>query len=220
LTPPVGRSNLDLNMGSSSEAAFKLRQRFKTDTRAAILEAAAGVLAEAPAGRVRMEDIAGSAGIAVGTLYNYFQDRATLVGALLETRTQPLLDALDGAAATTAGESFDRRLARFIETLAVYFETNKNLLSVLLDEERSRGQDARAASRRHTVLQEISTRAEKLLREGVNQGALRRGDPVLYAALLVGMVRGLVASTLDGGVGPMAETTPMLLEVFLEGTTA
>jgi len=205
-----------MNMGSSSEAAFKLRKRFKTDTRAAILEAAASALAAHPSGRVRMEDVAASAGIAVGTLYNYFEDRAALVGALLDTRTQPLLDALDGAVAGDA--PFDLRLERFVGALAVHFETNKPLLSVLLDEERTRGQDARAASRRQSMLQDLTVRAERLLAEGVREGALRQGDPALYAALLVGMVRGLAASELTGGVTRMADAAPRLLEVFLGGT--
>jgi AcrR family transcriptional regulator len=205
-------------MASPSETTFKLRQRFKTDTRAAILDAAAAALTEAPAGRVRMEDIAASAGIAVGTLYNYFQDRAALVGALLETRTQPLLDALDDAAATSGG--FDARLHRFVEALVQHFETNKTLLTVLLDEERARGHDAQSASRRHSMLQGLTARAQRLLDEGVREGALRAGDAALYAALLIGMVRGLAASELSGGTPRMAQAAPLLLEVFLRGTRA
>src|SRR5262245_52692888 len=171
-----------MNMDSRSETEFKLRQRFKSDTRAAILDAAAAVLAASPTSRVRMEDIAARAGIAVGTLYNYFEDRAALVGALLETRKQPLIDGLDRALAP--GATLHVRLERFIGALAEYFEANKSLLTVLFDEERSRGHDARAASRRRSVLNEVSSRAERLLAEGVSEGALRRGDPAFYATVL------------------------------------
>jgi AcrR family transcriptional regulator len=205
-------------MASRPEAEFKLRDRFKSDTRAAILEAAAAVFAANASGRVRMEDIAARAGIAVGTLYNYFQDRAALVGALLETRRQPLVDGLDRALAP--GDTFDVRLDRFVRALADYFAANKSLLSVLLDEERSHGQDARAASRRRSVLKEVSARAERLLSEGVREGALRPGDPAFYAALLVGMMRGAAERELSGAAdgARLADGTPGLLEIFLRGT--
>jgi AcrR family transcriptional regulator len=203
-------------MNSRPESEFKLRERFKSDTRAAILDAAAAVLSASPRGRIRMEDIASSAGIAVGTLYNYFEDRAALVGALLETRRQPLIDGLDRALATEA--TFHVRFERFVGALADYFEANKSLLTVLLDEERSRGHDARAVSRRRTTLKDVTTRAERLLAEGVREGALRDGDPSFYAALLVGMMRGLAERELIGGGAHLAAESPTLLDVFLKGT--
>src|SRR5450759_1515604 len=82
---------------SLSESQLILRQQFKTATRDAILDAAASTFARDSAAPVRMEDIAARAGIAVGTLYNYFQDRSALVNALLELRTRALLDCLDAA---------------------------------------------------------------------------------------------------------------------------
>jgi hypothetical protein len=92
------------------------------------------------------------------------------------------------------------------------------LLTVLLDEERSRGQDARAASRRRSVLNEVSSRAERLLAEGVREGVLRQGDPAFYAAALVGMMRGLAERELTGGTARLAAASPTLLDMFLNGT--
>ena len=87
-----------------------------------------------------MEDIAARAGISVGTLYNYFQDRSALVGALLELRTSALLDGLDAAVDVDA--PFRQRLGRFVQALADHFEANRALLSVLLEDESSHGRDA------------------------------------------------------------------------------
>jgi len=47
--------------------------------------------------QARMEDIAARAGVAVGTVYNYFEDRTALVNALLEGRRRDMFDALDRA---------------------------------------------------------------------------------------------------------------------------
>ena len=77
---------------------LNLRDRLRESTRDAILDAAATAFNTGGASAVRMEDIAAGAGIAVGTLYNYFRDRQTLVATLLRSRTQVLLDALDTAA--------------------------------------------------------------------------------------------------------------------------
>jgi AcrR family transcriptional regulator len=196
------------------ETTVTLRDRFKTATRDAILEAAASVFARAGAAHVRIEDIAAGAGVAVGTLYNYFRDRSELVGALLELRTAALLDGLD--VAVRADAPFEQRLARFVEALAAHFEANRPLLSVLLEEERGHGHDARTASRRLSVMREVLGRAEPLLAEGVRSGALREGDPRLYAALLVGMVRGMVASALTGDTR-LADAAPVIVGVFLMG---
>lgn len=196
------------------EITPSLRDRFKTATRDAILEAAASVFARDGAAHVRIEDIAARAGIAVGTLYNYFRDRSALVGALLELRTAALLDSLE--IAVRANAPFEQRLARFVEALADHFEANRPLLSILLEEERIHGQDARTASRRHSVLRQVLTLAEQLLAEGVRASALRKGDPTVYAALLVGMVRGMVSSALTGHAR-LGDAAPEIVGIFLNG---
>lgn len=143
-------------MSSSSlpTATLGLRGRLKVATRAAILDAAESVFARDGASQVRMEEIALAAGVAVGTLYNYFRDRSALVGALLESRTSMLLSGLDAAVQHDA--SFIERLAGFVQVLCDHFEANRSLLSVLLDEESRQGHDVATASRRRSLTREIS----------------------------------------------------------------
>jgi len=203
-----------MNTSSHIESALTLRDRFKTATRGAILEAAASSFASDGATGVRMEDIAARAGISVGTLYNYFQDRSSLVGALLELRMRAMLDGLD--AQHDADAPFRQRLGRFVQALADHFEANRSLLSVLLEDASSHGHDGRATSRGRSVLREVLTRAERLLADGVHRGVLREGDPTVYAALLVGMVRGMVWSALARKTG-LADAAPEIVAVFLNG---
>jgi DHA2 family multidrug resistance protein len=189
-----------MKTASSSEHRFRLRERLRDATREAILDAAASVFTSDGAASARMEDIAAAAGIAVGTLYNYFEDRAALVTALLEIRTRALLDALDAAVAESEaahrGAGFEDELDRFVGALATHFDANRALLTVLFDEERDRGLDVHAASRRRTTVQEVFVRAERLMARGIRRRALQKGDAALYAALLVGMVRGVATSAL------------------------
>jgi AcrR family transcriptional regulator len=215
-----------MNPSSSSESRLKLRERFRGATREAILEAAASVFAVDGATNARMEDIAATAGVAVGTVYNYFDDRMALVTALLETRTRALFDALDAAVPTGmaggtdhASRGFEAELERFVAPLARHFDANRALLSVLLDEELHRGLDAKAASRRHTVLQEVLVRAERLVTKGIRTRALQKGDPGVYAALLVGMVRGVAMSALARREARFADSAREIVRVFLKGAS-
>ena len=209
---------------SSSEERLTLRQRFRSATREAILEAAAAVFSAGGAAP-RMEDIAAEAGIAVGTVYNYFADRTALMSALLETRTRALLEALDaapaGAAATAAARApaaaFQIELEHFVTALAGHLDANRALFSALLDEERHHGIDARAATRRRTLLEQLLRRAEQLIASGMSSGALRKGDPAVYAALLVGMVRGMATSALTRDDARFADGIGDLVRLFLHG---
>ena len=231
-----------MNTDSSSDSRVTLRARFRTATREAILEAAAELLGGTTASQTRMEDIAARAGVAVGTVYNYFEDRTALVSALLETRSQTLLAALDktgrlatpvqdgrtargtspskqpsGAQSVTAADAFAAELTRFVATLGAHIDTNRFLFAVLLEEEQQRGIDARSASRRRTVLDEVLARAERLMERGIRARALRKDDPAHYAALLVGMVKGLAMSALIRRSEMAAEGTATIVRVFMTG---
>ena len=146
-----------MNPDSLTDPSVTLRTRFRTATRDAILDAAAALFAADEASHVRMEDIAARAGIAVGTLYNYFEDR------------------------------------------------------------RRRGIDASAATRRRSVLAQLHTRAGRVLAHGVRLRVLRRAEPGLHAALLIGMVRGLVLHALDRRRSFPAQGAAQVVRTFLRG---
>lgn len=205
-----------MSPSSLPDTTPSLRGRFRAATRDAILEAAAAVCARDGAAQLRMEEIAASAGVAVGTLYNYFEDRSALVRALLESRTLTLLEGLDAASRQEA--PFLDRLGGFVQALGDHFEANRYLLSVLLGEETRHGHDGQSVSCGRSVVQEILVRAEGLMADGVRAHALRDGDPAAYAVMLVGMVRGMVIMrTLSGGTAPLTDTAPEMVRVFLHG---
>lgn len=192
----------------------------KLATRDAILDAAAAAFASDGAAHVRIEDIASRAGVAVGTVYNYFTDRAALVSALLETRTQGLIEALDeapAAVAGAAGERFAEELRQFVAVLARYVDTNHVLLHVLLEDAQQRGTDSTSARRRHSVLGQLLERAEQLMARGIKVKALQKGDPVVYASLLLGMIRGVGATALTRGTLRVADSTGVIVAIFLRG---
>lgn len=202
-----------------------LRERLRQSTRHAILESAARAFNSGDVAAARMEDIATGAGIAVGTLYNYFRDRQALVSAVLQSRTQGLLDALDDviAEATAAGRApaaFAADLHRFVGVLTRHCDDNRALMSGVIDEALQHGVDATAVNRQHSVATQFLARAARLLAYGVAAGALRRAEPGLYAAMLLGMVRAVATTALVRGDAGLAARSDDIVRVFLGGAAA
>ena len=212
-----------MNLSSSPEARVSLRDKFRAATREAILEAAAGLLNADGAVQIRMEDIAARAGIAVGTLYNYFEDRTSLVTALLETRTRSLFEALEAVAvkgqAAPAGrpESFTAELRDFIAAVVQHVNTNRFLFHLLIEDERHNGLDARVLARRQAVRGDLFVRTEVLMQRGIASRALRPGDAALYAAAVIGMVQGIVARALVAGEPLTVERQADIVSLFMTG---
>ncbi len=206
--------------------AFNLRDRLRESTRDAILEAAASAFNTGGAGAVRMEDIAAGAGIAVGTLYNYFRDRQTLVATLLRSRTQLLLDALDAAAAgqhadqladRPSGAHVTAELRQFVATLVTHWDANRVLLTLMMEDLLQSGADATAMNRQHTVATQLLARAQKLMARGIESGVLHPADTGVYAAMLLGMVRGVVVTSVVRGETGFAHQSDQIVRVFLRG---
>ena len=204
-----------------------LRVRLRESTRDAILDAAASVFNTGGAGAMRMEDIAARAGIAVGTLYNYFRDRQALVASLLQSRTGNLLAALDAAAAhackhgaTPTAESVSVELHQFVTTLVTHWHANRVLLTLMIEDVLQRGADANAVNREHTVATQLLARANKLMARGIEAGVLRPADTGVYAAMLLGMVRGVVTSALVRGEPRFAHQSSEIVRVFMRGASA
>jgi len=200
-----------------------LKDRFKQATREAILDAASEVLSTDAGTRVRMEDIAASAGIAVGTLYNYFEDRTALVSALLAARMQTLFEALEsapvlpGAASKAVGAGFQSELEQFVLVIGRHFNRNRFLFNILLEDEQRRGIDASAAVRRKTASGELHARVERMMARGIRGRDLQKGDPATYAALFVGMVKGLTVLALSRGGDFPSDGPREIVRVFMSG---
>ncbi len=194
--------------------ARPLRERVKEATREAILAAAEAVFSERGFAGARMEDIAERAGVAVGTLYNYFDDRRALLDAVLLSVLEGLSSQL--ASPGAAGEGpLEARLARFVEVALSQIDAHFRLFAILIEEELERGRGRGQAGARPMLL-EVYEAAERFL--AASKGELRRGDAALYPSLLVGMLRGLFMRKLrTGDSAPLASQGPALVRLFLDG---
>lgn len=75
----------------------RVREEARALFRKAILDAAEGVFAERGFATARVQDVAARAGLAVGTIYNHFEQKEDILFALLDERMTGFLEAFDTA---------------------------------------------------------------------------------------------------------------------------
>src|SRR5262249_4885543 len=127
-----------------------LRERLREATRQAILAAAEQTFGERGIHATRMEDVASRAGVAVGTLYNYFSDKKHVITALLDRNRAELVSRLDAAMAPAASASdsapslrsgvraqrlpFEEMLAAWFDAILAHIEAHRALFVAFLEE--------------------------------------------------------------------------------------
>ena len=206
-----------MNKGSPAESRVQtLRLRVKRETRTAILAAAESVFAERGFHRAHMQEIASRAGIAVGTVYNYFEDRQQLLGALIDRYGAQLDVKLDRV--LHGRMAFRKRLEAFLDIVVQHIDERWQVFAILIEDEFARGRGGSGTSRNRPALREVYHAAERLFQIGRRQRAVRRNADDLYAALLVGAVRALFTHHLYAERGaPLRGRVPQLVSFFLEG---
>ena len=173
----------------------RLRDRLRAETRQVILAAAEEALGQHGARGARMELIAAAAGLAVGTLYNYFSDRQELIEALFESRRAELVLALDAALEGSAAQPFEQRLAAFLQAGLEHFHTHRRFIALVLQDELTSGQGSR-----WSMQLELRARAERLIASGIDAGLLRPEDRATYPHLIIGLLKALVEPALGASV--------------------
>jgi len=122
-----------MNGGSSQRATGSLRERQREAVTAAILDAAEAVVDEHGLAAPPMAEIARRAGVAVGTVYNYFPDRDGLIRALLHDRRAALVPRLRAAAEAHAKEPFEAALRGFLRDCLTLMEERRAFLRIAFE---------------------------------------------------------------------------------------
>jgi AcrR family transcriptional regulator len=197
-------------------SAHRLRVRLREATWNAILEAAEVVAArEDPS----LQAIAAQAGIAVGTIYNYFNDKVELFNALFARRSEELFEAIDAAAKRHARAPFAAQLDAFVRAVFGHFDQRRAFLRMAL-ERATPHVPAATKGKGHgksPALQQLQARAERVVRIGAREKRLRDDDTAeLLATVLVAIVRAVLVMRADSD-HPLAAETERVVSLFLEG---
>lgn len=205
-------------MNSISSRRTSLRAQFRATTESTLLEAAEEVAAREGVDVANLQAIATRAGVAVGTIYNYFADRDALIEVLFARRCAELAAAVDETASNTADAPFDVQLRAFVESLLEFFDRRRAFLRIVVEAEHVRARPAAARDGRRSALEHLRARASHLVACGVATGRLRSEDQLLYADVLVGMVRGILVGRAAGDM-PLAGNADAIVGIFLHGTS-
>ena len=166
-----------------------------------ILDAATRVFAAKGFSRATIRDIAGVAGIADGTIYNYFENKAALLLGILDRLNETERRADQFAQSVELDvESFVRGYLRHrFEVLTGFgLDAFQVLLSEILVNQELRDQYYRQ------VIEPTFANADAAVQGWVERGAIQPLDPRLTTRALAGLVLGLLMLRLMGD--PQLET--------------
>ena len=206
------RTVLKMNARSRSKAAVqpRLRTRLRALTGDAILEAAEHVFAELGP-EAGMDAIAAKAGVAVGTLYNHFGDRDTLVDALFEARAAALLERVRAEIAMSEGRAFRERLVHVLEAVLASVSPSPHYRQVFLQAELRK-------PRRSAIVERVRGVLAPVFEQGRREGELRPDPYKLQTAFLLNLLRtALVHSFEAPGVLPRDRIAALVVEQFVDG---
>jgi AcrR family transcriptional regulator len=197
--------------------ALSLRERLRESTSTAILDAAEQVAATSGIPAASLQAVADGAGIAVGTIYNYFHDRRELFEALFARRRAELHAAIEAETKRRSGEPFEQQLAAFVRVVFAHFDERRTFLRIALESEQMRPAVVRGNDgKRRPAMHQLHAQAERLVRLGVAERRLRAEGAELYASILVSVLRGVLLERVDDD-SALAEQTDFVVRVFLRG---
>jgi AcrR family transcriptional regulator len=204
-----------VSRSSGSPALKPVREQIREETEARLLAAGEQIFADQGVQAARVEDIAERAGVAVGTLYNYFGDREGLLNAISRIRRAELVGRLDEATKASARLPWPAQLEHFLQATVGHFEAHRRFYALALQSELA---TSRKNTEKAAALRDVLQRAERLVLRGVRSGQLKREDHELYAAYLVGMLRSaLLHALLEDGGRSVAELVSPMVAFFLHG---
>lgn len=160
-----------------------------------ILDAATTVFAEKGFHRATIREVARAAGVADGTIYNYFENKAALLLGLLERLNESERRGADFArgAEREAANFMQAYIAQRFATVAQSgFDMFQMLISELLID-----RELRERYREQTLAPTFAI-AEAYLQGGMASGTLRSLDPQLVSRALAGMTLGVLLLRLLG----------------------
>jgi AcrR family transcriptional regulator len=194
-----------------------LRVKLREATWNAILEAAEEVAAREGAASASLQAIAERAGIAVGTISNYFDDKVVLFDALFTRRREELYGAIDEAAKKHAKDPFAAQLESFVGNVFSFFDARRAFLRIALELESHGPQIVKTkGGGKQPAMQQLLERAERVVRIGVREKQLRDDGADLLATVLVSIVRGVLVMR-AGSEKPFAAETAHVVSLFLNG---
>ncbi len=164
-----------------------------------------------------VEQIARRAGLAKGTVYNYFKNKEDILISVIESGFEQL-DRKMRSGLKGVSSPVDR-LKRGIEIYGGYLKTRQPLVRMLLGEKAQLSFGFK--KRFHDIAYSHTNHIEKTIREAIDMGLMKDLDPYVAATCLIGMMDMLyVRETIENKNIPSEVKHELVTEIFMEGMLA
>lgn len=202
----------------------RIRETVREETRAAyrqaILDAAAKTFGRLGFHEAKMADIAAEAGVAAGTLYNYFDSKDEIFASMLQQAQERFIEMIQ-AVSEDEPDPLQRVLA-FLQTSYAFLEEGGPLFAIYLRQgglaEWSRQRLQESDDR---IFKHYSALLEETFAEAIEAGLLRSDVSAAdLAAMLAGLSDAQVFSWVRRGCpADLIARAPLVFDVFLNGAT-
>lgn len=186
-----------------------MRRTVRETVRVAILDAAEELIARHGLHDAALVQIAKRAGVAVGTLYNYFTDRDALIRGLFESRGATFRPRLLAAIKAGADLAFEPRLRGFVREVLEAFESHRSFLKVAIENEHLKPSGS-------TTPQDLLAGVRDIVAAGVREGVIASGKAELLPLMITGAIKSTAVHRLKTG-GALAGDADAIVEILLDG---
>ncbi|HEX7840878.1 MAG TPA: TetR/AcrR family transcriptional regulator, partial [Kofleriaceae bacterium] len=153
--------------------------------------------------------IAKRAGVAVGTLYNYFTDRDALIRDLFESRRATFRPRLLAAIQAGSELAFEPRLRRFVREVFEAFESHRSFLKVAIENEHLRPSGS-------TTPEDLLEGVRDIVSAGVREGAIPVYKAEILPLVITGIIKSIAVHRIRDG-GEMAGDAGAIVDLVLDG---
>lgn len=171
------------------------KERDRLRHRQEILDKALNLFTERGFHNVSMQQIAEASEFAVGTLYNFFENKEALFDELMRTCEERILDALV-IILDAPGTEVDR-LTRYIRYAPDMLEEHAPFIKLFVSELGTRGVKLSKSRDKEHFDSMIYSRLEQLLTAGIRKDLFRRVDPAVTAKALSSILETLALEMVD-----------------------
>jgi len=192
-----------------AELRSEMRRTVRATVRVAILDAAEELISRHGLHDAALVQIAKRAGVAVGTLYNYFTDRDALIRGLFEARRATLRPRLLAAIQVGTELPFEPRLRGFVREVLEAFESHRSFLKIAIENEHLKPSGS-------TTPQDLLAGVRDIVAAGVREGVIARDKAELLPLMITGALKATAVHRLQIG-GGLAGDADAIVEILLEG---
>lgn len=202
---------IEVSAGSSRRTGIRARAREAVAD--AILDAAQEVALDKGLEATSIAAISERAGVAVGTLYNYFPDREGLLLALFTARRAALAPRIAAAADATSKLPFEARLRGYVGQLFAIFEEHRAFLRLAVAAEET---TLKLRPRGPTMMNTIVATLELIMRDGAAKKLFPAARAPAYARVVYGAIKGLALWRIAEG-RPLTGDADLIVDGWLHG---